>query len=483
MKTKPNTQLKASQGLTLSVAAFLAATSIAFAQDATPAAPAEPLAPPPAVIVETPAPPAAPVVAPAPAIAVPAPSAAVVAEAPAPKKASNDVPVVNAGGTKISLYGFVQFNGVYEDGRQDAVFASPNWTEIAPPKAEKGEGRFLLNVNQTRIGFNFSGPNAEGSGTEVSGKFETDFANDQDRRGNGLGGFRIRHAYGQVKFTDLGLTLLVGQAADLIGPLSAPTLNQGALRRQGSIGTRRPMIRLSQAVSLLEISAAVTDDRADKPVIPAFQGSIKAKVPAAWAGEKQNVELTLSGHYAAEESAADDSAGVKAKDADGYIDPPSSWSGNVALSLPIIDIIGLTGEVFYGQNLNRYSNGSIGRSGTATGHPRDEGIQSLGGWGALAVKLPAGFSLTGGLGLESIDKDRELKSGSSTDADGKVTITPNPNKNIAIFGNLKYNIAQTAFVGFEYTNITTEYASTASGTKVDDGKLNRFELAFNYAFK
>jgi hypothetical protein len=391
---------------------------------------------------------------------------------------------VNAGGTKISIYGFVQLNGVYEDGRQDGGFSNPNWTEIAPPKAEDGEGRFLLNVNQTRIGFNFSGPNAEGSGVEASGKFETDFANEQTRNNNGVGGFRIRHAYGQVKFTDLGLTLLVGQAADLIGSLSAPTLNQGALRRQGSIGTRRPMIRLTQAVSVVEISAAVTDDRANQPVMPAFQGSLKAKVPATWAGEKQNLELTLSGHYAAEESAADDSAGVEAKKADGYIDPPSSWSGNVALSLPIIDIIGITGEVFYGQNLNRYSNGSIGRSGTASGKDRDKGIQSMGGWGALAIKLPAGFSLTGGMGLESIDKDRELKSSDVTNnTTGVRTITYNPNQNMAIFGNLKYNIAQTAFIGFEYTNITTKYADFLNGTEVDDGKLNRFELAFNYAFK
>jgi hypothetical protein len=384
------------------------------------------------------------------------------------------------------MYGFVQLNGVYEDGAQGAN--NLNWTEIAPPEAKdkdgngdgRGEGRYTMNINQTRIGFNFSGPNAEGSGTEVSGKFETDFANDQERRSNGLGGFRIRHAYGQVKFTDIGLTLLVGQAADLIGSLSAPTLNQGALRRQGSIGTRRPMIRLTQAVSLLEISAAVTDDRADKPVAPAAQGSLKAKVPATWAGEKQNVELTLSGHYATERPAVDtDSALTYKEDSTGYVTPPTSWSGNVALSLPIIDIIGLTGEVFYGQNLNRYSNGSIGRSGAATGR-KGTGIQSLGGWGALAIKLPAGFSLTGGMGVETIDENRELKSSvnASTQA-----ITFNPNQNMAIFGNLKYNIAQTAFVGFEYTSITTKYADFANGDEVKDGKLNRFELAFNYAFK
>jgi hypothetical protein len=410
---------------------------------------------------------------------------------------------VNAGGTKISIYGFVQLNGVYEDGRQDAGFTNPNWTEIAPPKAADGEGRFMANVNQTRIGFNFSGPNAEGSGVEASGKFETDFANEQTRNNNGVGGFRIRHAYGQVKFTDINLTLLVGQAADLIGSLSAPTLNQGALRRQGSIGTRRPMIRLTQAVDVIEISAAVTDDRANQPVMPAFQGSLKAKVSSPWV-EKQSIELTLAGHYAAEESAADDSAGVAKKDTSTWVAPPTSWSGVASLSLPIMDVIGLTGEMFYGQNLNRYSNGSIGRSGAASNADGTRrvgaGIQSMGGWGALAIKLPKGFSLTGGMGIETLDENRELKSTESTattyavtSLDGTVketkttTITANPNQNMAIFGNLKYNIAQTAFVGFEYTNITTKYADIIvkgkENKKIDDGKLNRFELAFNYAFK
>jgi hypothetical protein len=124
----------------------------------------------------------------------------------------------------------------------------------------------------------------------------------------------------------------------------------------------------------------------------------------------------------------------------------------------------------------------------------------MGGWGALAVKLPAGFSLTGGLGVETLDENRELKSTETTattytisDGTGTIketkttTITLNPNQNMAIFGNLKYNITQTMFVGFEYTNITTKYADIVvkgkENEKVDDGKLNRFELAFNYAFK
>jgi hypothetical protein len=386
---------------------------------------------------------------------------------------ANEVPVISAGGAKISLYGFMQLNAVYEDGRTQGT--DDNWTEIVPSKAEDGEGRFMFNVNQTRLGFNVAGPQKEGA-PEVSGRLETDFANGTARNSNGVDGFRIRQAFGQVRFKDLGLTLLMGQSSDLIAPLSAPTLNQGGLRRQGSIGTRRPQIRATQTLGLAEVAVAITDDRVAQPVMPGFQGSAKAKIPAAWAGEKQNVEFTLSGHYASEETAANTEAQVEAKKADGW-GTPASWSGVASLSLPVIDIMNVSGELFYGQNLNRYNNGSIGRSGRPTGFTADEGIMSLGGWGAATVKLPANLSFASGIGIEAIDEDRELK---STVGDSP---TNNPNKNMVVFGNLRYNVASTAYIGFEYAHLTTDYADRIDGTKVDSGSLNRFELVFNYAFR
>ncbi|MDR3000807.1 MAG: hypothetical protein LBU89_06035 [Fibromonadaceae bacterium] len=395
---------------------------------------------------------------------------------------ANEVPVISAGGTKISMYGFAQLNAVYEDGVSGGDAGVPgayHWTEIVAPNAEDGEGRFRFNINQTRIGFNLSGPQKEGA-PEVSGRFETDFADGVAYNRNAVGTFRIRHAFGQVKFKDLGTTLLMGQSSDLIAPLSAPTLNQGGLRRQGSIGTRRPQIRLTQALGPVEAAVAVTDDQgANNPVMPGFQGALKGKLPAFWAGEKKNVELTLSGHYASEENAANTKAELDAKKADGW-GTPASWSGVASLALPVIDIVDLSGEVFYGQNLNRYNNGSIGRSGRATGFTGDEGIQSLGGWGAATVKLPANLSFAGGMGLEAIDENRELKSRPATESSAAVN---NPNKNMVVFANLKYNIASTAFVGFEYANLTTDFADKTDGTKVDSGSLNRFELVFNYAFR
>jgi hypothetical protein len=458
----------------LSFAALLSGASIASAQDAhttvegVPAEVSAEAAPVAEPVVS------APIAAPMPApVAEPVASipAAPVESAPAPKP-SSEVGVVNLGGTKISLYGFVQANAVYEDGKHDGT---NNWTEIVPENAEYGEGRFMFNVNQTRIGFNLAGPQKEGE-PEVSGKFESDFASTQDRSS----GFRIRHAYGQVKFKDIGLTLLMGQTSDLVSPLSAPTLNQGGLRTQGCFGTRRPMLRLSEAIGPVEVAVAATDDPdASSPIMPGWQGSIKAKVPASWAGEKQNVEFILSGHYATAENAADDDAGIKMKDSTENgkkWGTPASWSGVASLSLPIINILSLSGEMFYGQNLKSYNRGSINKNGGTAGFGgEDTGVQSLGGWGAVNVKLLAGLALAAGMGVENMDKDRKI----AKEADN----------NMVVFGNLKYNLSETMFIGFEYASLSTEYDREGKDKegklngKIAAGNMNRFELVLNYAFK
>jgi hypothetical protein len=185
-------------------------------------------------------------------------------------------------------------------------------------------------------------------------------------------------------------------------------------------------------------------------------------------------------HYASAEVAAENEAAKDAKDEDGWKAPPSSWSGVASLSLPIINIINISGEVFYGQNLSNYNVGSIGqawspKNADGTTNPggidvSGDGFQSLGGWGALNVKLPAGFAIAGGLGIEALDKDREPVKGR--------------NKNTIIFGNLKYNVAETAFIGVEYANLSTDYVdNTGSERETGSGTINRIELVFNYAFK
>jgi len=384
--------------------------------------------------------------------------------------AADDIPVVNVGGTKISLYGYLQLNAVYEDGASETN--GDHYSRWANSNSDKADGHFWMNPNSTRLGFNFSGPQTEGK-PEVGGKLETDFNDGNPNRRNN-GAFRIRHSYGQIKFKDIGLTILMGQSSDLIAPLGAPTINQAGLEGAGSLGTRRPQIRLTEAIGPVEIAAAVTNDRTNADVnamMPAFQGSLGAKIPAGWAGEKQSIQIVLSGHYALNETSGNTEAEKDTKK-DSSLSYPASWSGVVSLSVPVVSILKLSGEAFYGQELKRYNSGSIGLAnfnGTIGRGNGNAGIQSVGGWGALELKL-GDFAVAAGAGVESIDEDRNAGAGTREN-------------NMAIFGNLKYNVAETLWLGLEYTNIKTGYADAANGDKVKDGKLNRVELGLNYAFK
>jgi len=285
----------------------------------------------------------------------------------------------------------------------------------------------------------------------------------------GASAFRIRHAYGQVKFNDLGLTLLFGQTANVFSPRDPSILSEGTMNYSGNIGSSRvPQIRLTQALGPAEVAVAAVDDRgASAPVAPAFQGRVGLKVPAGWADAKQSLEFGVSGHFANEKNTDTD---TKNKSSDKV---PKSWSVNADLSLPIIDILGLSGEFFYGQNLKNYANGSLGL-GASDLDPKKikegDGVKSIGGWANIGVKLPASLTLNGGFGLESIKNDDDL-------------LAKKINSNTGIFGNLRYNFIPSAFVGVEYWHISTDYADDAKGEKTPSGAINRIELAFNYAFK
>ncbi|GBU26360.1 hypothetical protein R83H12_03056 [Fibrobacteria bacterium R8-3-H12] len=430
--------------------------------------------------------------------------------------AAEDVPVVNAGGTKVSLYGRLELNAAYEDGITNGL-----WSAWASSNANKdAQYRTSLSAARTRLGLNLEGPSKEGE-PSLKGRFEADFAgnsNYNNFNGGGTDGtstststfkydedtpskstvstststsvssaFRIRQSWGSVTFKDLGLTLLFGQTDDVVTPLDPPAVNPSSLNGAGNIGNRRPQIRVTEAIGPVELAVAATHDRlrADDKVAsssPAVQGRLGVKLPATWAGEKANLAFGLGGLFAKDEAAAavDTARGKRG---------PDTHMFGADLSMPLIDILTLTGEFFMGQNLTRYGDGSIGLNHTSSSNPKkvkEDGIKSMGWWGALGAKLPANFSVAAGLGMENLDGDVKVDANGKTD---ESTIIPGSRKdNMFIFGNVAYNFTSAAKLTFEYLNLATGYADKYDATKkelvkVDDGSLNRFELNFRYDFK
>jgi hypothetical protein len=425
---------------------------------------------PAAPVVEAPVPPpAAPIVVQAPAaFAVPVEAA----PAPAPAAKVEPLAVVTPGGTKVQIYGRLELNSAYEDGIGEGL-----WTQIAPKNANKdAQGRTTLSIARTRLGLNLTGPSKEGE-PELNGRFEADFAgranyeNFSGGASSSMGniGFRVRQSYGAVKYKDLGLTILFGQTDDLFSPLDPPSINPSSLNGAGNIGNRRPQIRLTQALGPTELAIAATQDRltddTKAPSSPGVQARLGAKIPATWAGEKANMALGVAGHYAKNEAA-------NADDEKRAVRPPESYSFNVDLSLPLVDILTLTGEFFTGQNLRRYSDGSLGLSPPASATKDSSQVQSIGWWGALAAKLPASFGAAAGVGMESLDDDSRQKD--------------KPENSMFIFANVSYNFTSAAKLTFEYLNLASDWTEEKDGklkTSDDKGHLNRFELNFRYDFK
>jgi hypothetical protein len=374
---------------------------------------------------------------------------------------------------EVSLYGLLQFNGAFESGSHGVSGQNYNWK--LPSDAGKGEGHYLLNVNSTRIGVNII--NAEEGKPQTSGKFEVDFLNDEKRNTNGVSSFRIRHAYGQVKFASLGLTLLMGQSSDLISPITPDMANQGVLQGTGNLGTRRPQIRLTEEVGMFDVAVAVVDDRgATNPKWPATQYRAGVKVPASWAGEKQNIALGVSYHYAHEaEAATEDNA--------AHVSTAPSYSFNVDAVLPVISIVTLKGEWFMGKDLANYNKGTLGYKAKDLSAGKD-GIESMGGWGQLSVKLPADLAFNGGMGVESLGKPKKSVTWKSDD--------PIATQNLSIFTNVSYNIASNTKLTLEWFRMQTDYAKELTAesivledndpNKVKSGVTNRVEVALNYGF-
>jgi hypothetical protein len=399
--------------------------------------------------------------------------------------AAEDIPVVNAGGTKVSLYGRLELNSAYETDVTGGL-----WSANAPSGAKgDAQGRTSLSIARTRLGFNLEGPSKEGE-PSLKGRFEADFAgNSTYSNFNGTsgsnGGFRIRQSYGSVTFKDIGLTLLFGQTDDVVTPLDPPAVNPSSFNGAGNIGNRRPQIRVTEAIGPVEVAVAATHDRtygypvvvgkdskgkdssitlsdANAPSSPAVQGRVGLKLPAFWAGEKANLALGVGGLFAKNEAA-------NADDEKRYERPEPSYMFGIDLSLPIIDILTLTGEFFSGQNLSRYGDGSLGQS---RAYSDDGGIKSIGWWGGLAAKLPANLSAGAGAGAENLD-DKSKSNGKAE-------------SNMFIFANVAYNFTSAAKLTFEYVNFSTDYSVFDKAGKYDTSdnrSLDRFELNFRYDFK
>ena len=365
--------------------------------------------------------------------------------------AADAIQVTTASGASATLYGIAQFDASWENHR--GISAPGNLVYYADIGKAAQSGEWNLTAMNSRLGVNFTGPDS-GKAYKLGGKIEFDFGSTAAYVEN-QPVVRLRLGYGTLAFPGIGLSFLAGQAADVFSPLVAPTINTGGLWFGGNVGYRRPQFRVTEAVPVgsarVEVAAAVarsigsagymgqTDGGHDAD-IPAFEGRAAVSLPL-WV-EKQNATLGFSGHFGQEDVMIKDT--LVPKDT-GIYKTLNSWSINADLELPLVSFLSLVAEADYGANLDAYM-GGINQGFTKVLIGTDSSAKNVVGFGGwFALRLKAGSSIVGniGLGVDSVH--------SSTVSKNK------PVRNTNAFVNTSYFLAPNSRIGIELERIETDY--------------------------
>jgi hypothetical protein len=360
----------------------------------------------------------------------------------------------------VDWYGYVKL-----DLSRDQNQTNGNYALYVLPKAAdiSDDEQFNLTHRQSRLGIVARGDGYQG--VDVAAKFEVDLY--------GAAGsettmsFRLRQAYFTV--TAGSMTMLAGQAWDLISPLNPATINFAVNWCAGNTGARRPQLSLrylapvsptaqfhlaggvfrptgfdlatNLSLATAENISDGTDDGVDAGV-PAFQGLMEFRNLPMFGG---SVRAGFSGMY----------ANLKAENGLGDSEKYDSWGvfGHVAYSYQ--GQFGVSGEVFRGSNLANYFGGIKNTD-------RVEGLNTYGGWlnGWAAVSQQVKLGIGGGFD----DPDNDDLSNSSRAS------------NQSVWANIKYYPVPKVMLGLELSQWKTEYKNAG---EVDNFRVqSAFQLSF-----
>ncbi len=356
----------------------------------------------------------------------------------------------------IQLYGFVKADASHDNSRT----TTGNFVLYVDPEAtNEDDDEFNLTANQTRLGFNISGPSTETMKTK--GKIEFDFygSNASENKAK----LQIRHAYVTLDWPDDQFSLLFGQTWDVVSPLLPSTLNYPVLWDAGNIGYRRPQIRATKSYTLnedvtlkLEGALARTIGRTDimnsetgeDSGVPTLQGRVSVSFP--FFGPKPTI-VGVSGHLGEEEYDLN---------AAGRNMEFESESINLDVTQPVNEWLTVKAEAFCGKNLNAYL-GGIGQGVNTT---MLNEIDSKGGWVAASLGPWDEWRFNVGAGVDSADRD---------DVNGTTTLRT---LNSCVFGNVCYALNANTQIGLELSRWNTNYRG------MSDAENTRVQASFIYKF-
>ena len=386
---------------------------------------------------------------PPPTPAPPAPAPAVTATGPS----SPPPPEVRAGDSRISFYGFVRVDAIYDDSRPSA-FQTPLFIlSEGPTTGLRDNENFTLHPRLTRFGMNYNLARVpQLRDAALAGRIEIDFQNG-GRESRGIS--RFRHLF--LQSTWPRSSLLIGQTTDVIGPLLPNANNDTNMWNAGNVGDRRAQVRYRRTSGRMTFETAA-----------GLTGAVDAlDLDADGVADGEASALPNLQARVGFDSAAKDAWGIGLWAARGWQKTNKPIGGETRFDSSMIGVdyklaLGkrarLQGEAWAGEGMGDFRGGAGQTANTATG----DTIGGRGGWIELGFDAAPRSTLYVGYTMDDPD-DGDVPNG------GRIE-----NGAWYIANRLRFGTPFT--LGMEYLRWTTRYRGLSPGAD------NRFDLYAIYNF-
>lgn len=368
----------------------------------------------------------------------------------------------------VRLSGIVLLNLFSDHGAVDNQ-DFPEYADTADPY--NSNSSFGATMRQSEIGLEIFGPTLAGAKTSAS--LEADFAGDLPYVSNGVnsGMFRLRTASARLDWEHT--SVVAGQDRVFFSPLSPTSfasLAVPALSYAGNLWGWTPQVRVERRFEFddgqnITLQGGILDNLTGEPP---YNGSLRTQVagdrsgqPAyagrvAWTQTVFGQPLTLG------------AAGYYSRQNWGFNRDLNGWAGMADWEIPLGQRLELSGEFYRGLAIGGLG-GGLGRSVLFSGNPLDptsavRGLDSVGGWTQLKLKLASKWEANGAFGL-----DNPMASDLRAFPAPQSYLDPTLAQNRAAFLNFVYRPRSNLLFSAEYRHMRTFEIEQGSQTA---GQIN-----------
>lgn len=313
--------------------------------------------------------------------------------------------VESASKYRVRLSGIVLLNTYVNRGSVD----NQDFPEIATARGPlASDGTFGASLRQSQISLQGFGPTIAGARTSAQVQF--DFAGGFPDVPNGVSFGIMRLRTGTVRFDWSDTSIIAGQDALFVAPLSPTslaTLAIPAFAYSGDLWSWAPQVRVEHRFTIADNSSlllqggildSLTGETPPSPYYRYPTAGENSGQPAyatrlAWTQSVngQNLTVGVGGYYGRQNL--------------GYGRSIDSWAGTADLTLPLGNLFEFTGQFYRGRATGGLG-GGIGQSVLWTGDFLDPytdlyGLDSLGGWAELKYKATSKLQFNGAFGQDN----------------------------------------------------------------------------------